>query len=191
MENVLNDSYIHAIGEVNEERTYDRIASILKYKNIYSRQKMDELGIQYKGTNAYGLEIPPGKEFMFYSDDIHYKVISLHDPQHHLINRIIKMNKEFGCFRPTKIALAISREVPVLPINETKGIDIGEVQVKDLISLNYIVGIIIPTNKYLSQETQLQLCEILKQKFESEGLILPIYDYEGNVIYQSESKKKL
>lgn len=191
MEDILNNIYIHAIGEVNEEKTYDRIVSILKYKNIYSRQKMDELGIQYDGANTYGLEIPSGKEFMFYSDDIHYDVISLHDPQHHLINRIIKKNKEFGCFRPTKIALAISRDIPVLPINETKGIDIGEVQVKDLIPVNYIVGIIIPNNEYLSPEVQQQLCEILKQKFESEGFNLPIYDYQGNVIYQPEPKKRL
>lgn len=191
MEDVLYSFYIHAIGEVNDENTYKRLLSILKQKNIYSRQKMDELGIKHNGANSYGLEITKENQDMFYNEDIHYNVISLHDPSNHLINRVIKKNKEFGCFRPTKIALAISKDIPILPTSETKGIDIGEVQVRDSISIDYVVGIIIPNNEYLTPDIQQLLCESLSQKFESEGLTLPIYDYQGNILYQPEPKNTL
>jgi hypothetical protein len=192
MNEFFENNYIHAIGEVTDELTYERLSKILNYKTLYSRKMLDELGIEHNGANKYGLEIPKGKEWMYYSqdEDIHYELVSLHDPSNHAISNAISKNISFNCFRPTKIAFAISKDVQTVPINETKGIDIGEVQVKGSISSEFITGIIIPSSKLIPIEIQQLLCEKIKEACEKRDLILPIYDYQGNILYQSDRTKK-
>lgn len=50
----------------------------------------------------------------------------------------------FTCFDYDYIAFAFSRDVPLVSQEETHGLALGEVQVKDKVDSQYIVGLILP-----------------------------------------------
>lgn len=181
----MTDFFIHAIGEVTEELTYERLKSILNDKAIYSRKRISEIKNETIGKNDYGLKIPKEKEWMYYDEDIHYDMISLHDTNNHFIKKAIEKDVEFSCFRPTKIAFAISRDVPILDEKETKGTDIGEVQVKGEIPAFYINGIIIPSEKYISEEVKQKLIEVINKICDDNDFSLPILNYKGDILYEA------
>ena len=79
--------YIHQIGDISDSKTYNRLNSIIDTKGIYSRKKLEEMGIVHSYENSsFKLDIPPKKAYMYYTDDIHFDRVSLSDPN----NRFVK-----------------------------------------------------------------------------------------------------
>lgn len=46
------DYYIHQIGDMNSEKTYERLVNILKSKIVGSREYLEKIGIKVDYTNA-------------------------------------------------------------------------------------------------------------------------------------------
>lgn len=144
------DFYIHQIGHINEFETYNRLKSILDSKAIYSRKKLEEAEIIHNyEKSSFKLDIPPEKEYMYYTDDIHKDRVSLNDPNNRFIKKAIerKDHKFITCFDYDYIGLAISRDIEIIPSEETHGLALGEVQVQDFVSENFILGVILPFSK--------------------------------------------
>lgn len=52
--------YIHQIGDIRDFVTYNRLKSILSTKYIYSRKRLEEMGIVYNHENSsFQLNVPP------------------------------------------------------------------------------------------------------------------------------------
>lgn len=187
------DYYIHQIGNVNDKSTYERLIKILKSKMIASRDYLEKSGLQFDYNNtSFELDIPKGKEWMYYDDDIHKDRVSLSDPENRFIKKAIerKDHKFITCFDCDYIAFAISRGVPIVPIEQTKGLALGEVQVQDKVDSEYIAGLILPFSKeqLVDDSTELiidKISEICNQN----DFPLDIYNYEGELLKQKTQKK--
>lgn len=128
---------------------------------------------------------------MYYEDDIHKDRVSLSDPQNRFIKKSIerKDHQTFTCFDYDYIAFAVSRDVPLIPQEETHGLALGEVQVKDKIDSQYIVGLILPIpEEQLQDEQNVQVINMFANICENNGFPLDIYNYEGVLL---DKKKQI
>ena len=83
--------YIHQIGDISDSKTYNRLKSILDTKCIYSRKKLEEMGIVYSYENSsFKFDISPEKEYIYYMDDIHFDKVSLSDPNNKFVKKQLK-----------------------------------------------------------------------------------------------------
>ncbi len=187
------DFYIHQIGDIRDLETYDRLKSILSSRAIYSRKKLEEFGIVHNYKNSsFKLDIPSGKEDMYYTDDIHKGRVSLSDPNNRFIKRAIESRDHINitCFDYDYIALAVSRDIQIVPFSETCGLALGEVQVQDLVSENYISGIILPfsTNDLLDDKV-LKFLDKITSICNYYNMPLDIYNYKGDILKEKSNKK--
>lgn len=185
--------YIHQIGNMNDKVTSDRLMSILKSRMICSRDYMEKIGIKHNyDHSSFKLNISEDKKLIYYDDGIHKDRVSLSDPENHHIKNSIKM-KDAGnitCFNYNYVAFAVSRDVPIVPKEQTKGLAPGEVQVFKKIDSEYIVGLILPFSKeQLSNETVKSIVEKIYELCERENWPLDIYNYEGELLKSKETKR--
>ena len=184
----IMDYYIHQIGGINEEKTYKRLISILKLRAIASRSYLEEKGIEFSEfSSPFILKIPKGDEWMYYDDDIHKDRVSLSDPQNRFIRTAIRIkdSQSLTCFDYNYIALAVSREVPIIPREQTKGLAYGEVQVKDKIDLEYVVGLILPiSQEQLLDENIMLIVNKISELCTQNNFPLNIYNYEGELLLE-------
>ena len=127
-------------------------------------------------------------------EDIHKDRVSLSDPQNRFIKKAIekKDHQMFTCFDYDYIAFAVSRDVPLVPQEETHGLDLGEVQVKDKVDSQYIVGLILPiTEEQMQDEKNVQIVEAFVSLCEKNGFPLDIYNYEGLLIGKKKHIKAI
>ena len=189
------DFYIHQIGNIQNEKTYERLISILKSQTISSRDFLEKQGIKLVNDNAsFKLEIPENKKWMYYEEDIHKDRVSLSDPQNRFIKKAIekKDHQMFTCFDYDYIAFAVSRDVPLVPQEETHGLPLGEVQVKDKVDSQYICGLILPiTEEQMQDEKNVQIVEAFVSLCEKNGFPLDIYNYEGLLIGKKKQIKAI
>ena len=185
--------YIHQIGDISDPKTYNRLNSILGTKGIYSRKKLEEMGIVHSYENSsFKLDIPPEKAYMYYTDDIHFDRVSLSDPNNRFIKKAIekKDHKWITCFDYNFIAFAISKDIKVVPSEETHGLALGEVQVQDSISEEYIKGIILPFGvNDLYNENISKIVDMISELCNKNGMPLDIYNYEGDILKEKTNKK--
>ena len=184
------DFYIHQIGDINNEKTYKRLTDILKSKMICSRDFLEKIGVNYSYDNqSFKLDIPKDENGVYYEGDIHKDRVSLSDPRNKFVSKSIelKMHKDYTCFDYDYIAFAISRDVPILKASETRGLALGEVQVKDKIGFEYVTGLIIPS---LPEKSNNELVEVITNICEQNDTPLDIYNYEGELIYKASKKIK-
>lgn len=189
------DYYIHQIGNIHNEKTYERLVSILKSQMICSRDYLEKQGINFEYDNkSFKLDISEDKKWMHYEDDIHKDRVSLSDPQNRFIKKAIekKDHRSITCFDYSYIAFAVSRDVPLVQSQETYGLSLGEVQVKDKIDSQYIVGLIIPiSEEQLQDEKTIQIIDAFINVCEKNGLPLDIYNYEGILIGEKKKAKTI
>lgn len=189
------DCYIHQIGSIHNEKTYERLVSILKSQMICSRDYLEKQGINFEYDNkSFKLDISEDKKWMHYEDDIHKDRVSLSDPQNRFIKKAIekKDHRSITCFDYSYIAFAVSRDVPLVQSQETYGLSLGEVQVKDKIDSQYIVGLIIPiSEEQLQDEKTIQIIDAFINVCEKNGLPLDIYNYEGILIGEKRKAKTI
>jgi len=180
------DYYIHQIGNIQNKKTYERLLSILKSQMICSRGFLEKQGIKFEYDNiSFELDIPDDKKWMHYEDDIHIDRVSLSDPQNRFIKKAIekKDHQIFTCFDYDYIAFAVSRDVPLVPQEDTRGLALGEVQVKDKVDCQYIIGLILPIPvEQLQDEKNIQIVDAFVDICEKNGFPLDIYNYEGVLI---------
>ena len=189
------DFYIHQIGNIQNEKTYERLISILKSQTISSRDFLEKQGIKFEYDNtSFKLDIPDDKKWMYYEEDIHKDRVSLSDPQNRFVKKAIerKDHQTFTCFDYDYIAFAVSRDVPLVPQEDTYGLALGEVQVKDKVDSQYIVGLILPiTEEQLQDEKNIQIVETFASVCEKNGFPLDIYNYEGILIGRKKQIKTI
>ena len=189
------DFYIHQIGNIQNEKTYERLISILKSQTISSRDCLEKQGIKFEYDNtSFKLDIPDDKKLMYYEEDIHKDMVSLSDPQNRFIKKAIerKDHQTFTCFDYDYIAFAVSRDVPLVPQEETHGLALGEVQVKDKIDSQYIVGLILPiSEEQLQDEQNVQVINTFANVCEKNGFPLDIYNYEGVLLDKKKQIKTI
>jgi len=181
------DYYIHQIGSIKERSTYEKLIKILKSKMIASRAHLEEKGIQFDCT--FKQDIPEGKEWLYYERDIHKDRVSLSDPQNRLIQKAIERKDHctITCFDHDYIAFAISRDVPIVSEELTKGLALGEVQVKDKIDSEYIVGLILPfSQEQLLDSTPALIVDKISEICSQNDFPLDIYSYKGELLKQRE-----
>ena len=187
--------YIHQIGNMYEKSTYERLIKILKSKIIASRSFLESNGMDFDYANrTFKLDIPKGKEWMYYEDDIHKDRVSLSDPQNRLIKKAIelKSTNDITCFNYENIAFAISREVPIVSKDQTRGLAIGEVQVKDKIDSEHIIGLIIPfSQEQLLSANNLLIIDKFSEICNQFGFPLDIYNYEGELLKEKQKGKMI
>ena len=185
------DFYIHQIGDIKNEKTYKRLVDILKSKMICSRKILEEQGVTLDYDNtSFELNIPDDKKYMYYEEDIHKDRVSLSDPHNNFIARAIQRrdHQTFTCFDYDYIAFAISRNIPLVEKEDTHGLALGEVQVKDCIDFEYVVGLILPIpNEQLSDESNNKIIETIANICEKNNAPLDIYNYEGELLYKRKS----
>lgn len=189
------DFYIHQIGNIQNEMTYERLISILKSQTISSRDFLEKQGIKFENDNAsFKLDIPENKRGMYYEDDIHKDRVSLSDPQNKIMRKAIekKDHQIYTCFNYDYIAFAVSRDVPLVPQEDTHGLALGEVQVKDKVDSQYIVGLILPiTEEQMQNEKNVQIVDAFVSICEKNGFPLDIYNYEGLLIGKKKQIKTM
>lgn len=189
------DFYIHQIGNIQNEKTYERLISILKSQTIGSRDFLEKQEIKFENDNpSFKLDIPENKKWMYYEEDIHKDRVSLSDPQNRFIKKSIekKAHQMFTCFDYDYIAFAVSRDVPLVPQEETDGLALGEVQVKDKVDSQYIVGLILPiTEEQMQDEKNIQIVEVFASLCEKNGFPLDIYNYEGVLLDKKKQIKSI
>lgn len=185
--------YIHQIGDISNPKVYSRLISILSNKGIYSRKKLEEMGIAHSyEDSSFKLDIPPESAYKFYTDDIHFDKVSLSDPNNRFIKRAIekKTHKFITCFDYNFIAFAISKDIKVVPSEETHGLALGEVQVQDSISEEYIKGIILPFGlNDLYNENVSKIVDMISELCNKNEMPLNIYNYEGDLLKAKSNKK--
>ena len=191
----MTDFYIHQIGNIQNEKTYERLISILKSQTIGSRDFLEKQEIKFENDNpSFKLDIPENKKLMYYEEDIHKDRVSLSDPQNRFIKKSIekKDHQMFTCFDYDYIAFAVSRDVPLVPQEETDGLALGEVQVKDKVDSQYIVGLILPiTEEQMQDEKNIQIVEAFASLCEKNGFPLDIYNYEGVLLDKKKQIKSI
>ena len=184
--------YIHQIGDLKNEKTYERLLSILKSKTICSRDYLEKQGIKFENDNpSFKLDISDEKKWMYCDEDVHKDKISLSDPQNNFIRRAIERRKSaiVECFKYNYIAFAISRDVKIVPSEQTHGLAIGEVQVQDKIDSEYIVGLILPIpEEQLSDKNNIEIIDAIANICKENNFPLDIYNYEGILIRKKEKK---
>ena len=184
------DFYIHQIGDVSNEKTYERLIKILQSKVIGSRDYLEKNNISFNYENtSFELKISKGKEWMYYDEDIHKDRVSLSNPENRFIKRAIerKDHKSFTCFDYDYIAFAVSKDVPILSKEETKGLSLGEVQVKDKVDSKYIVGLILPFSKEQLVDGKVNmLINMISEICMKNDFPLDIYNYEGELLKEKE-----
>ena len=189
------DFYIHQIGNIQNEKTYERFISILKSQTISSRDFLEKQGIKFEYDNAsFKLDIPENKKWMYYEEDIHKDRVSLFDPQNRFIKKAIekKDHQMLTCFDYDYIAFGVSKDVPLVPQEETNGLALGEVQVKDKVDSQYIVGLILPiTEEQMQDEKIIQIVEAFASLCEENGFPLDIYNYEGVLLDKKKQIKSI
>lgn len=189
------DFFIHQIGNIQNDKTYERLVSILKSQMICSRGFLEKQGIKLEYDNtSFKLDIPDDKKWMYYEDDIHKDRVSLSDPRNRFIKKAIekKDHQNFTCFDYDYIAFAVSRDVPLVPQEDTHGLALGEVQVKDKVDSQYIVGLILPiTEEQLQDEKNIQIVEAFASVCEKNCFPLDIYNYEGILIGRKKRIKRI
>lgn len=189
------DFYIHQIGNIQNEKTYERLISILKSQTISSRDFLEKQGIKFEDDNtSFKLDIPDDKKWMYYEEDIHKDRVSLSDPQNRFVKKAIerKDHQTFTCFDYDYIAFAVSRDVPLVPQEETHGLALGEVQVKDKIDSQYIVGLVLPIpEEQLQDEQNAQVISAFANICEKNVFPLDIYNYEGVLLDKRKQIKSL
>ena len=85
------DFYIHQIGNIQNEKTYERLISILKSQTIGSRDFLEKQEIKFENDNpSFKLDISENKKWMYYEEDIHKDRVSLSDPQNRFIKNPLK-----------------------------------------------------------------------------------------------------
>ena len=185
--------YIHQIGSIDNEKTYERLVSILKSKMICSRCLLEKLGIKLDYDNvSFKLNVPEDRKWMYYEDDIHKDRVSLSDPENHIIKKCFEKKFVGGitCFNYNYIGFAISREIPIVPKEQTMGLAMGEVQVFDKIDSEYIVGLILPISlEQLQDEFNKLIVDKIFEMCEENGFPLNIYNYEGELLKSKEKNK--
>ena len=189
------DYYIHQIGNIQNEKTYERLLNILKSQMICSRDYLEKQGIKFEYDNtSFKLDIPDDKKWTYYEEDIHEDRVSLSDPQNRFIKKAIERrdHQSFTCFDYDYIAFAVSRDVPLVPQEETHGLALGEVQVKDKIDSQYIVGLILPIpEEQLQDEQNVQVINMFANICEKNGFSLDIYNYEGVLLDKKKQIKSI
>lgn len=186
------DYYIHQIGDINNEKTYERLLNILKSKMICSRDFLEKQGIKFEYDNtSFKLDIPDDKKWMYYEEDIHKDRVSLSDPQNRFIKKAIekKDHQNFTCFDYDYIAFAVSRDVPIVTSEKTHGLALGEVQVQDKIDTQYIVGLILPITEEQLQGKNIDIVNAFAEICEQNSFPLNIYNYEGILISEKQRNK--
>ena len=177
------DFYIHQIGNIQNEKTYERLISILKSQTISSRDFLEKQEIKFENDNAsFKLDIPENKKWMYYEEDIHKDRVSLSDPQNRFIKKSIekKDHQMFTCFDYDYIAFAVSRDVPLVPQEETHGL------------AQYIVGLILPiTEEQMQDEKNIQIVEAFASLCEKNEFPLDIYNYEGVLLDKKKQIKSI
>lgn len=185
--------YIHQIGDIHDGKTYEILVKILKSKTIASRKYLEQVGEKWDSASAtFKQNIPKDKEWMYYKNDIHKDRVSLSDPFNRFIKKAIELKSHqfITCFDYNFLAFAISREVPIVSKDETQGLALGEVQVKDKIDSEYIVGLIVPFQKEdMSIEENVKYVDMLSQICEKYDFKLNIYNYEGELLKCSNKGK--
>ena len=180
------DFYIHQIGSINNEKTYERLNKVLQSKVIASRDYIEKNCISFSYDDmSFKLDIPQGKEWMYYDEDIHKDRVSLSDPQNRFIKKAIELkdHQTFTYFDYDYIGLAVSKDVPIIPKEETKGLAPGEVQVKDKIDSEFIVALILPISKEQLVDEKLNMfVNTISELCMKNGLPLDIYIYEGELL---------
>ena len=169
--------------------------SILRSQTISSRDFLEKQEIKFENDNAsFKLDVPENKKWMYYEEDIHKDRVSLSDPQNRFIKKSIekKDHQMFTCFDYDYIAFAVSRDVPLVPQEETHGLALGEVQVKDKVDSQYIVGLILPiTEEQMQDEKNIQIVEAFASLCEKNGFPLDIYNYEGVLLDKKKQIKSI
>lgn len=186
----MEEFYIHQIGAVDNLETYKRLQKILKIGSLYSRKKMDELGIDYSSLKpAFSLDIKEGEEYKYYTEDIHYDIVSMIDPSNRFLKNAINKKIEFDCFNPNFIAFAISKDITPFLVKkeEMHGGAIGEVQMKECVNKDFIKGLILPLEDNHSRENMV-LLEKVQQLCVECNFELPIYNYEGKCLQNANKK---
>jgi hypothetical protein len=187
------DYYIHQIGNINDLETYLRFKIILECRCICSRKTLEEMGIIHNYEKAsFKLDIPLEKQYIYCNEDIHKDRVSLSNPNNRFIRKAIenKNHKSYTCFDYDYLAFAVSKDVPIVSIDQTKSLALGEVQVKDKIDEKYIVGLVLPISEEdLLTENKLLIVENICQLCEQNDFHLDIYNYEGKLIREKNKQK--
>lgn len=190
---IMINYYIHQIGNINDEKTYERLVKILKSRMICSRDFLEKNGFTFEDDHpAFKLDIPDDKKWMYYDDDIHKDRVSLSNPENRFIRKCIERKDKgnFTCFNYNYIAFAISKDVPLVPKEQTKGLALGEVQVFNKIDSEYIVGLVLPfSREQLFNEKINSTVETIYEVLENNHFPLDIYNYEGEVLKLKKAKK--
>lgn len=141
---------------------------------------------------SFLFKLPPEEACWYYTDNIHFDRVSLSDPSDKFIKKAIerKDHKWITCFDYNYIAFAISKDIEVVPLEETHGLALGEVQVQDFISEEYIKGIVLPFGlKDLYNEATSKIIDKISELCDRNGMPLDIYSYEGELLKEKSSKK--
>ena len=163
--------------------TLDKLASILDLGAIGSRVYLEKNGIKYK--SSFKLDIPYDKEWLYYPDGVHEDRVSLSDPNNRFVRRSIerKDSSQVACYSYNFLTLLVSRDVPIVSSENTKGLALGEVQVIDRIDNSYIIGILVPfDDNALLDERNLNIIENIKNICKFRNYELNIYNYDGKIL---------
>lgn len=176
------DCYIHQIGSMYDVETYNRLKQILNKGFIGSRKVLDENGISY--NSPYKLNIKKEKENLYVDDSEHYDRVSLFDTNNRWIKSAIKHHSNMlDCFSPNFIAIKISKDIFSNLCEDTDGLAIGEVQVRNIIEKRYINGIVVP-DRIESQDYEKYnyFVDFIMRIIIENGYQLNIYNYNGELI---------
>lgn len=175
--------YFHQLGYIYDFDTLDKLASILDLGAIGSRVYLEKNGIKYK--SSFKLDIPYDKEWLYYPDGVHEDRVSLSDPNNRFVRRSIerKDSSQVACYSYNFLTLLVSRDVPIVSSENTKGLALGEVQVMDRIDNSYIIGILVPfDDNALLDERNLNIIENIKNICKFRNYELNIYNYDGKIL---------
>lgn len=187
--------YIHQIGNINNPKTYETLMSILRTKMISSRVFLEkEFGIVINDNERPFDGNLPKNDFYIITDELHKDRVSLSDPNNELVKKSIerKSHSTWTCFDYDNIAFAISKHIePLLvPHTEMKGIVPGEVQVKDKIDSEYIIGLILPlSQEQLLDKNNMSFVDKISEMCKQNNFPLDIYNYEGELIKRKDIGK--
>ncbi len=190
----MQEYYIHQIGNINNIKTYDRLRKILQSRFIASRDYLEKNRISFDYDNTtFELNIPDGKKYMYYSDDIHKDRVSLSDPNNRFIKNAIEKKDHaiFTCFDYDNIAFAVSKDMEILPREKTKGLALGEVQVEEKVDSDYISAIIVPIEDEKINVNYSRLLDVISSICEENSFPLDIINYEGVLLRSRQNNKTL
>ena len=202
------DYYIHQIGPIDKDYTYNRLNSILEMKVIGSRDYLEKNGIiQDERNQSFRIrdynekDNCPNTENKFNKNiynnidiyinaDLHKNRVSLSDPHNHFIKKSIRNKSSITCtcFNYHYIGFAISRDIQVIPKEDTNGLALGEIQVYDKIDTNYIIGLILPFSKKQANNEYSGFIDKIYSLCEQNEFYLDIYNYEGELIKPKRNK---